>query len=69
MKCKCIISSVDHPTWVVGLSLQDLQFAALSEGVFQTKLQEAGLGPTHPLQQGQQSHSLLALIPPLEPAG
>lgn len=59
----------DFLTWVVGLSLQDLQLGALGEGVLQTQLQEAGLGPAHPLQQGQQSHRLLALIPPLEPAG
>lgn len=57
------------PTWVVGLCLQDLQFSALSEGVLQTELQEAGLGPAHPFQQGQQSHCLLALVPPFEPAG
>lgn len=37
------------PTWVVGLSLQDLQFGALGEGVLQAELQEAGLGPAHPL--------------------
>ncbi|KAG7242689.1 hypothetical protein INR49_020062 [Caranx melampygus] len=47
----------------------DLQFGALSKGVFQTQLQEAGLGPAYSLQQGQQSYRLLTLIPPLEPAG
>lgn len=56
-------------TWVVGFPLQHLQLSALGERVLQAQLQEAGLGPAHPLQQGQQGHRLLALIPALEPAG
>lgn len=59
----------DAPTWVVGLSLQRLQLSALGQGVLQAELQEAGLRPAHPLQQRQQSHRLLALVPSLEPAG
>lgn len=59
----------DCPTWIVGLSLQYLQLCALGEGVLQTELQKAGLRPAHPLQQRQQSHRLLALVPSLEPAG
>lgn len=57
------------PTWIIGLPLQDLQLGALGKRVLQAELQEAGLGWAHPLQQGQQGHRLLALIPPLEPAG
>lgn len=60
---------LDCPTWIVGLSLQYLQLGALGEGVLQTELQKAGLCPAHPLQQRQQSHRLLALVPSLEPAG
>lgn len=60
---------LDCPTWIVGLSLQDLQLGALGEGVLQAELQKAGLRPAHPLQQRQQSHRLLALVPSLEPAG
>lgn len=56
-------------TWVVGFSLQHLQLSALGERVLQAQLQESGLGPAHPLQQGQQGHRLLALVPALEPAG
>lgn len=43
------VNAAGCPTWVVGLSLQDLQLGALGEGVLQTELQEAGLGPAHPL--------------------
>lgn len=56
-------------TWIVGLSLQDLQLRAFSQGVLQADLQEAGLGPAHPLQQRHQSHGLLALVPSFKPAG
>lgn len=65
-----LVSSVSgEPTWTVGLSFQDLQLRAFSQRVLQAQLQEAGLGPAHPLQQRQQSHRLLALVPSLEPAG
>lgn len=57
------------PTWIIGLPLQDLQLGALGKRVLQAELQEAGLGWAHPLQKGQQGHRLLALVPPLEPAG
>lgn len=70
-KCKKpnIMQRHTRLTWVVGFPLQHLQLSALSERVLQAQLQEAGLGPAHPLQQGQQGHRLLALVPALEPAG
>lgn len=63
------VRCVSGPTWIVGLSFQDLQLSAFSQGVLQTKLQKASLGPAHPLQQGEQSHGLFALVPSLKPAG
>lgn len=45
----CVRWAGGTPTWIVGLSLQDLQLSALSQGVLQAELQEAGLGPAHPL--------------------
>lgn len=68
--CRCESGpACGAPTWIVGLSLQRLQLGALGQGVLQAELQEAGLRPAHPLQQGQQGHRLLALVPALEPAG
>lgn len=59
---------VGVPTWVIGLSLQHVKLGAISQAVLQTQLQETGLGLRHPLQQRQQSHRLLTLIPSLKPA-
>lgn len=65
---KMEIMCVSVPTWVIGLPLQHVELGALGQAVLQTQLQEAGLGPRHPLQQRQQSHRLLTLIPSLKPA-
>lgn len=35
--------------------------------MLEADVQEAGLGAGHPLQEGQQRHRLLTLIPALEP--
>ena len=55
-------------TRTVGLAFEDVQLGAVGQRVLQAKLEEAGLGLAHALEQRQQRNGLLALVPALKPA-
>lgn len=40
-------------TWIIGLSFQNMQLGAVSQGMLQAELKEARLGPTDPLEERQ----------------
>lgn len=54
-------------TCIVGLCLQYVYLGAVGQPVVQTDVQEAGLRPRDTLQQRQQRHRLLTLVPALKP--
>lgn len=54
-------------TCIVGFRLQYVYLGAVGQPVVQTDVQEPGLRPRDTLQQRQQRHRLLTLVPALKP--